>query len=330
VCRKVGAAATLVSYSLQSPVGKGARVRRKDGQLWQALNFAFGPFTVHLGAIGTFSCGLSGRFLGMHRVHLLLALPLLVACAGGPGSGSAARYSEQMDPAWSGVLDSTMNIGVLLVSRPGVYSRAGFEALASTDEVLRPLVPGLRWTPVDSSHPALGSLRGWDLDSLSLQLLADSMVWKLPYANYGEQIVLRKAGLSEATRATLRKVGTALGVQVLIALRPGDVVPAKDVKVPAARKSDADLAKARAAAAAGVVESAVGDSSNAVDDAVWFGVFDMRTGGLWYSRDFRVSGSRSAALSAEGAWARSAWEAFTAALRELPARRSAAVASEPR
>ena len=72
-----------------------------------------------------------------------------------------------------------MQIGVLLVEPPGVYSRAGFEALASTDDVLRPVVPGLRWTSIDSSHPLLANLKGWDLDSLSLTLLADSMVWKL-------------------------------------------------------------------------------------------------------------------------------------------------------
>lgn len=267
----------------------------------------------------------------MRRANLLLAMPFLalVACAGSSRS-TAPRFSEQMDPAWNGVLDSTMNIGVLLVSRPGVYSRAGFEALSSTDEVLRPVVPGLRWTPIDSSHPALGSLRGWDLDSLSLQLLADSMVWKLPYANYGEQIVLRKAGLSVETQAALRKVGAALGVQTMIALRPGDVVPGEAAKPVQRTMSEEDAAKARAAAASGVVAGAVGDSSKAVDDAIWFGVFDMRTGSLWYSRDFHASGARSAALSAEGAWARAGWDAFASALRDLPARRAAAIASEPR
>lgn len=257
-----------------------------------------------------------------------MPLMALVACAGSSRS-TAPRFSEQMDPAWSGVLDSTMNIGVLLVSRPGVYSRAGFEALSSTDEVLRPVVPGLRWTPIDSSHPALGSLRGWDLDSLSLLLLADSMVWKLPYANYGEQLVLRKAGISVETQAALRKVGAALGVRTMIALRPGDVVPGAGAK-PVEKKREEDATKARAAAAAGEVAAAVGDSSKAVEDAIWFGVFDMRTGCLWYSRDFHASGARSAELSAEGAWARAAWEAFASALRDLPARRAAAAAAEPR
>lgn len=266
----------------------------------------------------------------MNRAKLLLALPFLVACAGGPGAGSKVRFAEQMDPAWSGVLDSTMRIGILLVSRPGVYSRAGFEALASTDDALRPVVPGLKWTPVDSSHPMLGSLRGWDLDSLSLQLLADSMVWKLPYANYGDQIVLRRAGLDESTRAVLRKVGSGLGIDVLIALRPGDVKPGAAPAASAARKSDAEQARARASAAAGTVEAAVGDSTKSVDDAVWFGVFDLKTGSLWYSRDFVASGARTATLSAEGAWAKAAWDAFATALKELPARRSAAASSEPR
>lgn len=266
----------------------------------------------------------------MNRALTLLALPLLVSCAGGAGSAPKARFSEQMDPAWSGVLDSSMRIGVLLVSRPGVYSRAGFEALASTDDVLKPVVPGLRWTPVDSSHPLLGSLRGWDLDSLSLSLLADSMVWKMPYPRYGEEIVLRKAGLAEPTRSALRKVGTALGIDVLIALRPGDVVPGAGRQNPSSPKSEADQLKARAAASSGVVHAAVGDSSRSVDDAVWFGVFDLRTGSMWYGRDYVVSASRTAALSAEGAWARAAWEAFAGTLKELPVRRSKAVASEPR
>lgn len=264
----------------------------------------------------------------MNRAILLLAFPFLVSCAGGAGKASKPRFAEQMDPAWKGVLDSTMSIGVLLVSRPGVYSRADFEALASTDDVLRPVVPGLRWTTVDSSHPMLGSLRGWDLDSLSLRLLADSMVWKLPYVNYGDQIVLRQAGLAETTRSTLRKVGAALGIDVLIALRSGDVAPGEVVATPAKPKSDP--ASARAAAASGVVESAVGDSSKAVADAMWFGVFDLKSGSLWYSRDYHVTGSRSATVSAEGAWARAAWDGFAASLKELPQRREAAVASEPR
>lgn len=266
----------------------------------------------------------------MNRAFVLLALPLLVSCAGGSSSAPKPRFSEQMDPAWSGTLDSTMRIGVLLVSRPGVYSRAGFEALASTDDILKPVVPGLRWSPVDSSHPLLGSLRGWDLDSLSLSLLSDSMVWKMPYPRYGESIVLRKAGLAEPTRAALRKVGSALGMDVLIALRPGDVVPDAGRRIPSPPRSEAEQAAARAAASSGVVRSAVGDSSSNVDDAVWFGVFDLRTGSMWYGRDYVVSGSRSAALSAEGAWARAAWEAFANTLRELPARRANAVSSEPR
>lgn len=266
----------------------------------------------------------------MNRAIALLALPFLVSCAGGSASAPKSRFSEQMDPAWSGTLDSTMRIGVLLVSRPGVYSRAGFEALASTDDVLKPVVPGLRWSPVDSSHPLLGSLRGWDLDSLSLSLLSDSMVWKMPYPRYGESIVLRKAGLAEPTRAVLRKVGAALGMDVLIALRPGNVVPDAAQRSPSSPRSEAEKAADRAAAASGVVRSAVGDSSSAVHDAVWFGVFDLRTGSMWYGRDFVVSGSRSATLSAEGAWARAAWEAFAGTLKELPARRASAVASEPR
>lgn len=236
-----------------------------------------------------------------------------------------------MDPAWNGILDSTVNLGVMLVVRPGVYTRAGFEALASTDEILRPVVPGLRWTPVDSSHPLLDNLRGWDLDSLPLLLLADSMVWKLPYANYGEHLVLRQAKLSETTRSALRKVGAAMDLQMLIALRPGDVAPGGAVSIspPRPRTPEQDLA-ARAAAASGSVPSAVGDSSKVVADAVWFGVFDLRSGSLWYGRDFLVSGSRSAALSAEGAWARDAWREFAKVLADLPARRAASAGSEPR
>lgn len=273
----------------------------------------------------------SRRFVSMRKSLILLAAVVLFSCAGGSRSVGAPRFAEQMDPAWNGIIDSTVNLGVMLVVRPGVYTRSGFEALASTDEVLRPVVPGLRWTSVDSSHPLLDNLRGWDLDSLSLLLLADSMVWKLPYPNYGEQLVLRQAKLSEATRLALRKVGAAMGLQMLVALRPGDVVPGPSSapSAPKSRTPEQELA-ARAAAAGGAVPSAIGDSSKVVSDAVWFGVFDLRSGSLWYSRDFQVSGSRTSTLSAEGAWARDAWKQFATVLSELPVRRASSVASEPR
>jgi len=252
---------------------------------------------------------------------------LLVSCAGTAPSGGP-RFAEQMDPTWTGVLDSSMQIGVLLVEQPGVYTRAGFEALASTDDALRPVVPGLRWTSVDSSHPMLANLKGWDLDSLAISLLADSMVWKLPYTQYGEELVLRRANLSEPTRTTLRKLGSALGLQTLIALRMGEKAPV----VSSASKpvSAAEQERRRAAAASGQVLSAAGDSSKSHDDAVWFGVFDLRSGSLWYSRDFQAAGAMSSTTSAEGAWARSAWESFASALKELPARRAKAIAAEPR
>jgi len=268
------------------------------------------------------------RFLSMRRLLFVSVFVVLCSCAGSSRT-EAPRFAEQMDPAWNGILDSTTNIGVLLVERPGLYTRAGFEALASTDEVLRPLVPGLHWTPIDSSHPLLPNLRGWDLDSLSLGLLADSMVWTIPWAHYGDDLVLRKAKLSDGTRRSLRKVGSALGIQVLIALRPGDVKPGKVGAMPGNPKSAPDQAGARAAAAAGQVVSAVGDSTKAVDDAVWFGVFDLRTGSLWYSHDYKASGSQTSGLSAEGAWARSAWESFAKSLKELPARRAAVLSAEP-
>lgn len=271
------------------------------------------------------------RFDRMRNLLIVLAAALLTSCAGGSRGSAAPRFAEQMDPTWNGVLDSTMNLGVMLVARPGVYTRSGFEALASTDEVLRPVVPGLRWTSVDSSHPLLDNLRGWDLDSLSLALLADSMVWKMPYPNYNEQLVLRQARLSEPTRLALRRVGAAMGLQMLIALRPGDVLPdlSNPPAAPRARTPEEEIA-ARAAAAGGAVPSAIGDSSKVVSEAVWFGVFDLRSGSLWYGRDFQVSANRSATLSAEGAWARDAWKQFAAVLSELPARRSASAASEPR
>lgn len=266
------------------------------------------------------------------RTFLLLLTSFVLASYAGGGKGPAApRFAEQMDPAWNGALDSTVNLGVMLVVRPGVYTRSGFEALASTDEVLRPVVPGLRWTSVDSSHPLLDNLRGWDLDSLSLLLLADSMVWKLPYPNYGEQLVLRQAKLSETTRLALRKVGAAMGLQMLVALRPGDVLPGPSAAPPASKlRTPEQELEARAAAAGGAVPSAIGDSSKVVADAVWFGVFDLRSGSLWYSRDFQVSASRTSTLSAEGAWARDAWKQFAAVLSELPGRRSESAASEPR
>lgn len=280
---------------------------------------------------GMFGWSSSRRFDPMRNLLIVLAAALLSSCAGGSRGSAAPRFAEQMDPAWNGILDSTVNLGVMLVARPGVYTRSGFEALASTDEVLRPVVPGLRWTSVDSSHPLLDNLRGWDLDSLSLLLLADSMVWKLPYPNYGEQLVLRQAKLSESTRFALRKVGAAMGLQMLVALRPGDVVPGP-VAAPTTVKPktpEQELA-ARAAAAGGAVPSAIGDSSKVVADAVWFGVFDLRSGTLWYSRDFQVSASRTSTLSAEGAWARDAWKQFANVLAELPERRSASAGSEPR
>lgn len=255
------------------------------------------------------------------------AAVLLASCAGTSSSGGP-RFAEQMDPAWTGVMDSTQQVGVLLVERPGVYSRAGFEALASTDDALRPVVPGLRWTPVDSSHPLLANLKGWDLDSLSLTLLADSMVWKLPYAQYGEELVLRQAGLAESTRSALRRVGAALGVQTLIALRMGERVP---LPLAASKPlSAAEQERRRVAAASGQVLSAVGDSSKSHEDAIWFGVFDLRSGALWYSRDFQATGAMSTTSSAEGAWARSGWEAFASALKALPERRARALAAEPR
>ncbi len=221
-----------------------------------------------------------------------------------------------------------MQIGVLLVEPPGVYSRAGFEALASTDDVLRPVVPGLRWTSIDSSHPLLANLKGWDLDSLSLTLLADSMVWKLPYAQYGEELVLRQAALAEPTRGVLRRVGAALGVQTLIALRMGERTPV--VVAPAKPLSAAEQERRKVAAASGQVLSAVGDSSKSHQDAIWFGVFDMRSGALWYSRDFQAAGAMSSTSSAEGAWARSGWQSFATALKALPGRRAQALAAEPR
>lgn len=266
----------------------------------------------------------------MRNSLIVLVAVVLSSCAGGSRGVAEPRFAEQMDPSWDGILDSTENVGVMLVVRPGVYTRAGFEALASTDDALRPVVPGLRWTSVDSSHPLLDNLRGWDLDSLPMLLLADSMVWKLPYVNYGENLVLRQAQLSETTRHALRKVGAAMGLQVLIALRPGDVLPGPAGGIASKPKSPAEELAARAAAAGGAVPSAIGDSSKAVTDAVWFGVFDLRSGSLWYGRDFHVSAARSASVSAEGAWARSAWSEFAKALGDLPARRAESASSEPR
>jgi hypothetical protein len=171
-------------------------------------------------------------------------------------------------------------------------------------------------------------LKGWDLDSLSLVLLSDSMVWKLPYAQYGDDLVLRQAGLAETTRSSLRRVGAALGVHTLIALRMGERLPVG----PTMSKplSAAEQERRRLAAASGQVLSAVGDSTKSHQDAIWFGVFDLRSGALWYSRDFHAAGAMSATSSAEGAWARSGWEAFAAALKDLPERRARALAAEPR
>lgn len=234
-----------------------------------------------------------------------------------------------MDPAWSGVIDSSTKLGVLLVQRPGEYSRAGFEALASTDDALRPLVPGLQWVPVDSSHPLLANLGGWDLDSLSLGLLADSMVWNLPYPRVGEDLVLRQVQLAEPTRTALRRIGSAFDLQLLIALRPGESTAGKNSK-PAPELTEAQREQRRAAAAGGQVLAAAGDSSRSWKDAVWFGVFDLRSGSLWYSRDIPAQGAMSQSMSAEGAWARSAWQGFADVLRELPARRQNALTAEPR
>lgn len=77
-----------------------------------------------------------------------------------------------------------------------------------------------------------------------------------------------------------------MGVQLLVALRPGGARNAKD-------------------------------SLDAFEDPAWFGVYDLTTSEQLYSLAVPVKGAKSASRSAETDWARETWAAFEKGILEV-------------
>lgn len=216
------------------------------------------------------------------RVILLLAASstLLLSCASARPSGPA-----QVHPGWGGTFEGR-TVGLFLVAPRGPYTIAQFEAVSQAAPALEQLEPGLKWVSVDSGNHKVKRLGGWDLDSLTDLLIADSAVWVGSQGSDSQMLRTREPRLSEATGAALRRIGAAMDVQMLIALRPGG---AKNPK----------------------------DSLEAFEDPAWFGIYDLSTGTQVYSLMVPIKGARSASRSAETDWAREAWVAFEKGIKEV-------------
>lgn len=210
----------------------------------------------------------------------LIALALLVSCAGSPPPGP-----RRVDPGWPGVFGAKP-VGLYLVAPRGPYTIAQFEAVSLAGPAFEQLEPGIRWTTIDSGNHKVKKLGGWDLDSLTDLLVQDSAVWKGSLATDSQILRRASAPLSEPTKAALRRVGMAMEVEILVALRPGG---AKNPK----------------------------DSLDSFEDPAWFGIFDLATGEQLYSLLVPVKGSRNSSASAESDWAREAWVRFDQGVREV-------------
>lgn len=205
---------------------------------------------------------------------------ILSSCAATRVPGPA-----QVRPGWNGRF-GTARVGVYLVMGRGPYTVAEFETLSQADVALRDLDPGIHWTSVDSGNRAVRDLGGWDLDSLGDLLRSDPSVWS--GAHVGMEPVVRtgEPSLLPATREGLVKVGKAMGLDLLIALRPGGNRNAKD-------------------------------SLDSFEDPAWFGIFDLSDGSQLYSLEVPTKGSRSAARSAETDWAARIWSSFEDGIRQI-------------
>jgi hypothetical protein len=192
---------------------------------------------------------------------------------------------SQVRPGWDGRFGEK-RVGVYLVMGRGPYTIAEFESMSQADAALRRLDPEIHWASVDSGNRAVRNLGGWDLDSLGDLLRADPAVWS--GAHSGMEPVLRSGepSLLPATKAALVRVGKAMGLDLLIALRPGGSRNAKD-------------------------------SLDRFEDPAWFGVFDLSDGAQLYSLEVPIRGSRSAARSAETDWAARIWSSFEDGIRQI-------------
>ncbi|MBK9576377.1 MAG: hypothetical protein IPO40_04820 [Fibrobacteres bacterium] len=219
-----------------------------------------------------------------------LSAPFLLMAAGVAASLSGCASARpagpaQVQPGWSGAF-AGKTVGLYLVAARGPYTIAQFEAVSLAGPALERLEPGLRWVSVDSGNHKVKRLGGWDLDSLTDLLIADSAVWVGSQSSDSQVLRTREPRLSEATRTALKRIGAAMDVQMLIALRPGGARNAKD-------------------------------SLDAFEDPAWFGIYDLSSANQVYSLMVPVKGARSASRSAETDWAREVWVAFEKGILEV-------------
>ena len=223
----------------------------------------------------------------MARLRLTPLLPTL-ACILSSCAATKVPGPSQVRSGWHGQFGAE-RVGVYLVMGRDPYTVAEFETLSQADVALRDLDPAIHWTSVDSGNRAVRNLGGWDLDSLGDLLRADPAVWS--GAHVGMEPVVRtgEPSLAPATRAALVRVGKAMGLDLLVALRPGGSRNAKD-------------------------------SLDSFEDPAWFGVFDLSDGVQLYSLEVPTRGSRSAARSAETDWAARIWSSFEDGIRQIRTR----------
>ncbi|HNY31101.1 MAG TPA: hypothetical protein PKO15_09450 [Fibrobacteria bacterium] len=204
---------------------------------------------------------------------------LLSSCAAKRPNGPA-----EVRPDWNGRFSKP--VGLYLVAARGPFTIAQFEAVSLAGQTLERLEPGLKWVTIDSGNHRVKRLGGWDLDSLTDLLVADSAVWMGARSADSLSLQMREPRLSEATKAALRRVGEAMDVQILVALRPGGARNQRD-------------------------------SLDSFEDPAWFGVYDLTTAQQLYSLAVPVKGSKSASRSAETDWARETWSAFEKGIGEV-------------
>lgn len=214
---------------------------------------------------------------------LLLAVGVAVTLSGCASARPAGP--AQMKPGWNGTFGGKP-VGLYLIAPRGPYTIAQFEAVSLAGPALERLEPGLKWVSVDSGNHKVKRLGGWDLDSLTDLLIADSAVWIGSQSSDSQVLRAREPRLSEGTRTALKRIGVAMDVQMLITLRPGGARNAKD-------------------------------SLDAFEDPAWFGIYDLSTADQLYSLMVPVKGARSASRSAETDWAREVWIALEKGIQEV-------------
>jgi len=220
--------------------------------------------------------------MAIHRSSWVLPV---AACIISSCAATRVPGPSQVRPGWDGKFGGK-RVGVYLVMGRGPYTVAEFETLSQADVALRDLDSAIHWTSVDSGNPAVRNLGGWDLDSLGDLLGADPAVWSGAHAGMEAALRPGEPSLLPATKAGLVRVGKAMGVDLLIALRPGGSRNAKD-------------------------------SLDSFEDPAWFGVYDLSDGSQLYSLEVPIRGSRSASRSAETDWAAGIWSAFEDGIRQV-------------